>query len=213
MSEALPTIFLVDDDERVLQALARLLGAAGYAVRTHQSPQAFLAEHDPAVPGCAVLDLSMPEIDGLAIQAALATGPVVRPVIFLTGAGDIPTSVRAMKAGAVDFLTKPVERDALFAAIERALAADGDARRAREGGAAASARLETLTPREREVLLHVVAGRQNKQIAHDLGASIKTIKVHRGRVMAKMGAQSVIDLVHAAEAAGIASSGRGGRDL
>jgi FixJ family two-component response regulator len=203
MSETSPTVFLVDDDASVLRALGRLLGAAGYAVQAYQSPQAFLAGHDGSVPGCAILDLSMPGIDGFAIQAALAAGPVLRPVIFLTGAGDIPTSVRAMKAGAVDFLTKPVDRQALFAAVEHALSADRGARRARAGVAAVSARVETLTPREREVLGLVVAGRLNKQIAHALGTSLKTVKVHRGRMMAKMGVHTVADLVRAAEAAGV----------
>jgi FixJ family two-component response regulator len=205
MSEPEPTVFLVDDDGPVLRALARLLGAAGYAVRPYQSPEAFLAEHDGAVPGCAVLDLSMPGIDGLAIQAALAAGPVFRPVIFLTGAGDIPTSVRAMKAGAVDFLTKPVDRDALFAAVGQAIAADREARRAQGGLAATRARVASLTPREREVLALVVAGRLNKQIAHALGTSVKTVKVHRGRMMAKMGVHTVADLVRAAGAAAIAA--------
>jgi FixJ family two-component response regulator len=209
MSEPAPIVFLVDDDAPVLRALARLLGASGYAVRAYQSPAAFLAEHDGAVPGCAVLDLSMPEIDGLAIQAALATGPVLRPVIFLTGTGDIPSSVRAMKAGAVDFLTKPVDRNALVAAIEQALAVDRAARRAWAELAAASARVETLTPREREVLALVVAGRQNKQIAHALGTSVKTVKVHRGRMMAKMGVHMVADLVRVAEAAGVVPSAEG----
>lgn len=195
------TIFLVDDDEAVLRALRRLLGAAGYAVRSFRSPLEFLAEHDPDPPGCAVLDLSMPDLDGLGIQAALSAGAVMRPVIFLTGAGDIPTSVRAMKAGAVDFLTKPVQSAELLAAIERALALDREARRVRHDVAGVRVRLESLTPREREVMGLVVAGRLNKQIAHELGASIKTIKVHRARVMAKMGVRTVADLVRAAELA------------
>jgi FixJ family two-component response regulator len=196
------TVFLVDDDEAVLRALRRLLGAAGYEVRSYASPIRFLSEHDGAVVGCVVLDLSMPDIDGLRIQDALSTGAAMRPVIFLSGAGDIPTSVRAMKAGAVDFLTKPVQSADLLAAIERAVALDRERRRSRKGTAEAAARLGTLTPREREVLALVVAGRLNKQIAHDLGASIKTIKVHRARVMAKMGVRTVADLVRAAELAG-----------
>lgn len=202
MSGASPVVFLVDDDAGILRALRRLLGANGYEVRTYQSPLAFLAEHDADAPGCAVLDVAMPDIDGLQIQAALTSGSAVRPVIFLTGAGDIPTSVRAMKAGAVDFLTKPVDSADLLAAIERAIAADAESRRSRHDVAEVSARIGTLTPRERQVLALVVAGRLNKQIAHDLGASIKTIKVHRARVMAKMGVRSVADLVRAAELAG-----------
>lgn len=198
---AAATIFLVDDDEAVLRALRRLLAAAGYEVVSYASPLQFLAEHDPAVPGCAVLDLSMPGIDGLGIQAALSAGSEMRPVIFLTGTGDISTSVRAMKAGAVDFLTKPVQANDLLAAIARAVALDREGREARSGAAEAAARLATLTPREREVLTLVVAGRLNKQIAHELGTSIKTIKVHRARVMAKMGVRTVADLVRAAEPA------------
>jgi FixJ family two-component response regulator len=212
MSEASATVFLVDDDASVLRALARLLRAAGHVVRSYQSPRAFLAEHDSGVPGCAVLDLSMPEVDGLALQAVLAAGPVPRPVIFLTGAADVPTSVRAMKAGAVDFLTKPVDQAALLAAVGQATAADREAREARAGVAAASARVDALTPREREVLALVVAGRLNKQIAHTLGTSLKTVKVHRGRMMAKMGVQTVADLVRAAEAAGIGPAPPGGGD-
>jgi FixJ family two-component response regulator len=204
MNETSPVIFLVDDDESVLRSLRRLLGAAGHEVRTYQSPLAFLEEHDPEAPGCAVLDLSMPDIDGLEIQAALTSGEATRPVIFLTGAGDIPTSVTAMKAGAVDFLTKPVKSADLLAAIERAIALDRESRRTRHDVAEVSARIETLTPREREVMALVVAGRLNKQIAHDLGASIKTVKVHRARVMTKMGVRTVADLVRATGHAGIA---------
>ena len=209
MSDARPTIFLVDDDQAVLRALRRLLGAAGHDVRSYQSPRRFMAEHDPAVPGCAVLDLSMPDIDGLQIQAALSSGAAMRPVIFLTGAGDIPTSVRAMKAGAVDFLTKPVQSGDLLAAIGRALALDRDRRQAREQVDGATGKLATLTPREREVLTLVVAGRLNKQIAHELGTSIKTIKVHRPRVMTKMGVRTVADLVRAAGLARNSEAGPG----
>ena len=201
MSDTAATVFLVDDDEAVLRALRRLLGAAGYAVRTFASSVQFLAEHDPAAPGCAVLDLSMPGMDGLGIQAALSADSGMRPVIFLTGTGDIPTSVRAMKAGAVDFLTKPVQASDLLAAISRAVALDREARQARSGAAGVAARIASLTPREREVLTLVVAGRLNKQIAHELGTSIKTIKVHRARVMTKMGVRTVADLVRAAELA------------
>lgn len=202
MTDARSTIFLVDDDEAVLRALRRLLGTAGYEVRSYTSPLQFLAEHDPAAPGCAVLDLSMPDIDGLSIQTALSASSGMRPVIFLTGMGDIPTSVRAMRAGAVDFLTKPVQADDLLAAIARAVTLDRDRRRSRSDVAEVAARLGTLTPREREVLALVVAGRLNKQIAHELGTSIKTIKVHRARVMAKMAVRTVADLVRATELAG-----------
>ena len=196
------TIFLVDDDAGVLKALSRLLRAKGHDVRPFGSPQEFLAQHDAAVPGCAVLDVSMPGLDGLALQQAL-TGSPDRQVIFITGVGDIPTSVRAMRAGAIDFLTKPVDEKELLAAIERAERRDREARRDHADVAAIEARVRTLTPREREVMTHVVAGRLNKQIAGDLGTVEKTIKVHRGRVMEKMGVRTVADLVRQAEKVGI----------
>jgi FixJ family two-component response regulator len=202
------TVFLVDDDEGVLKALSRLLRTWGYEVRTFTSPRDFLAEHDPTIPGCAVLDLLMPGLDGLQLQEALHAGGVERPVIFVSGGGDIPTSVRAMRAGAVDFLTKPVNDDALLAAIARAQAVEARARTDRDELAAIKARVAKLTPREREVLTHVVAGRLNKQIAGELGTVEKTIKVHRGRMMEKMGVRSVADLVRLAERAGISRNGR-----
>jgi FixJ family two-component response regulator len=197
------TVFLVDDDSGVLRALARLLRCAGHQVREFSSPREFLGAHDPAVPGCAVFDVAMPELDGLQLQAALTAKGSARPVIFITGVGDVPISVRAMKAGAVDFLTKPVNDQELLAAIAHAVARDSAARRIREELSAIAARLAMLTRREREVLAHVVAGRLNKQIAHDLGTVEKTIKVHRSRMMNKMGARSVAELVHLAELAGI----------
>ncbi len=127
------TVFLVDDDPSVLSALGRLLRAAGYDARTYQSSVAFLAEHDPEIPGCAILDVSMPDLDGLELQAALTSGSAARPIVFLTGAGDIPTSVRAMKAGAIDFLTKPVDRETLLGAVEQAVSSgQGAATDARE---------------------------------------------------------------------------------
>jgi FixJ family two-component response regulator len=197
------TVFLVDDDPGVLKGVSRLLRARGYAVRPYASPQAFLADHDPAIPGCAVLDVSMPGLDGLELQQALTDRGVHRPVIFITGQGDVPTSVRAMKAGALDFLTKPVSSDVLIEAITRAERTDAEARRHHAELAAIGAKLATLTPREREVLTHVVAGRLNKQIAGELGTVEKTIKVHRSRMMEKLGVRTVADLVRLAEKAGI----------
>jgi FixJ family two-component response regulator len=207
MSAAGFTVFLVDDDEGVLKALSRLLRIYGYEVRTFTSPSDFLAQHDPTVPGCAVLDLLMPGLDGLQLQEALHAGGIERPVIFVSGGGDIPTSVRAMKAGAVDFLTKPVNDEALLAAIARAAAAEARGRAFRDELTVIKARVAKLTPREREVLTHVIAGRLNKQIAGELGTVEKTIKVHRGRMMEKMGVRSVADLVRLAERAGIARNG------
>jgi FixJ family two-component response regulator len=197
------TVFLVDDDAGVLTALARLLRARGYDVRSYLSPQEFLANHDPAIPGCAVLDVSMPGLDGLELQQALTAAGSLRPVIFLTGRGDIPTSVRAMQAGAIDFLTKPVTDQDLLGAIARAEERDATSRQTRAELASIEAKIATLTPREREVLTHVVAGRLNKQIAGDLGTVEKTIKVHRGRMMEKLGVRTVADLVRLAEKAGI----------
>src|SRR4051812_29589181 len=197
------TIFLVDDDAGVLKALDRALQLRGYEVRSFTSPQEFLASHDASVPGCAVLDIAMPDLDGLALQDALTANGSQRPVIFLTGEGDIPTSVRAMRAGAVDFLTKPVSDVVLLEAISRAEGQDGSSRQVQAETHAIQARMTKLTPREREVLTHVVAGRLNKQIAGDLGTAEKTIKVHRGRMMGKLGVRTVADLVRIAEKIGV----------
>jgi FixJ family two-component response regulator len=189
------TVFLVDDEPAVVKAMSRLLRAKGYDVRAYTSPQDFLANHDDAVPGCAIFDVSMPGLDGLELQEAMASGGGARPVIFMTGKGDIPTSVRAMRAGAIDFLTKPASDRDIFGALARAEQQDHAARQVRAEKAAIAAKIATLTPREREVLALVVAGRLNKQIAADLGTVEKTIKVHRSRVMAKLGVRTVADLV------------------
>jgi FixJ family two-component response regulator len=193
------TVFLVDDDAGVLKALSRLIRAHGYEVRSYSSPQQFLASHDATLPGCAVLDLAMPGLDGLALQQALTSGGCNRPVIFLTGKGNIPASVRAMKAGAIDFLTKPVNDCDLLQAIASAQEQDARSREVDAELASIQAKMRTLTPREREVLTHVVAGRLNKQIAADLGTGEKTVKVHRGRMMKKLGVHSVPDLVRVAQ--------------
>jgi FixJ family two-component response regulator len=194
------TVYLVDDDPGVLKALSRLLRARGYEIKPYSSPQLFLEEHDVAVPGCAILDVSMPGLDGLELQRALtAAGGSHRPVVFVTGKGDIPTSVRAMKAGAIDFLTKPVKDKDLFEAVSSAEAVDAESRRLHSELESMQAKVRTLTPREREVLTHVVAGRLNKQIAGDLGTVEKTIKVHRSRMMEKLGIRMVADLVRMAE--------------
>ena len=189
--ERAPVIYVVDDDEAVLRSLARVLTAAGYGSEAHASAEAFLARHDPEAPGCVILDLGLPGMDGFEVQQKLAAGGSERSVIFLTGLGDIPASVRAMKAGAVDFLTKPVEAGALLAAVEQAIARDAAARAALAEGDAVRRNLARLTPREREVLEGVLAGRLNKQIAWELGTAEKTVKVHRGRMMKKMGFRSL----------------------
>jgi FixJ family two-component response regulator len=195
------TVYLVDDDAGVRKALSRLLRAKGYEVQSYVSAQEFLERHDPAAPGCAVLDVAMPDLDGLALQQALTTGGSHRPVIFITGKGDIPTSVRAMKAGALDFLTKPVREKDLLDAIQRAETRDAELRLLHSELDSIQARINTLTPREREVFTHVVAGRLNKQIAGELGTVEKTIKVHRSRMMEKLGLRTVADLVRMAEKA------------
>jgi FixJ family two-component response regulator len=189
------TVFLVDDEPGVVKAMSRLLRTKGYDVRSYTSPQDFLASHDKAVPGCAILDVSMPGLDGLELQQAMAAAGVARPIIFMTGKGDIPTTVRAMKAGAIDFLTKPVNDEAIFTALARAEKLDADARQGQAEKASIEAKIATLTRREREVLSHVVAGRLNKQIAGQLGTVEKTIKVHRSRMMGKLGVRSIADLV------------------
>ena len=200
------TAFLVDDDPGVLKALSRMVRTAGYETRCYLSPRAFLTEHDPSTPGCAIVDLAMPDLDGLELQRHLGKESIVRPIIFLTGNGDIPTSVRAMKAGAVDFLTKPVNRSDLLNAMARAVAQDAMLRQSSAERNSIEARLSRLTPRERQVLEHVIAGRLNKQIAVALGTVEKTIKVHRARMMAKLQVRNVAELVRLAQQAGVAPS-------
>jgi FixJ family two-component response regulator len=201
------TIFVVDDDARVLRALSRLLRAKGYDVRAHASSLEFLASHDPMVPGCVVLDVSMPGLDGLELQRALTAAASHRPIIFLTGKGSIPMSVQAMRAGAIDFLTKPVSDKDLLTAVARAEEQDRKSRQAHAELMSIHGKIASLTPRERQVLTHVVAGRLNKQIAGDLGTVEKTIKVHRSRMMDKLGVRTVADLVRLAEKAGISRQG------
>ena len=200
---AVPTIlFIVDDDPEVRRALSRLLRAAGYMTRSFGSASEFLISGEARrTGGCIILDLAMPGLNGLELQQCLIASGCHRPIIFLTGNGDISKSVRAMKAGAVNFLTKPVDDRELFAAVEEALALDAADRAAWSTRHAVAERLNSLTRRERQVFEQVVAGRLNKQIAAELGTVEKTIKVHRGRVMEKMAAQSVADLVRMMERA------------
>src|SRR5205809_348050 len=198
-----PTVFIVDDEAPVRKALSRLLRAAGFVVAAFASPGEFLAQHDLHEPGCLVVDLMMPGINGMELQRALARKGSVLPIIFLTGHGDIPKSVQAMKSGALDFLTKPVNDENLLASIRAAIKRDSVARREQAELFEIRARLASLTPREQEVLDHVVTGKLNKQIADDLGVVEKTIKVHRARVMTKMKIQSVAELVRLVERSGI----------
>jgi FixJ family two-component response regulator len=200
-SAARPRVYVVDDDDLVRTAIARLLGLRGYVVSTFDCAETFLAQHDQNVHGCVVLDVAMPGLDGLALQQALAECGSLMPIVFLTGHGDVPMCARAMKQGAFDFLTKPVDETVLFAAVERALEKDDALRKALAERTVTEARLSTLTAREREVLAHVMAGRLNKQIAADLGTAEKTIKVHRARGMEKMRVRSVAELVRLVERA------------
>jgi FixJ family two-component response regulator len=171
-------------------------------VGAYTSPQDFLANHDPAVPGCAIFDVSMPGLKGLELQEARTAEGLGRPVIFMTGKGDIPTSVRAMKAGAIDFLTKPVNVKEIFEAIAGAEKQEADARRVQAERPSIQAKTATLTPREQQVMGHVLAGRLNKQIAGDLGPVEKTIKVHRSRVMGSW-VRTVAELVRLLGKAGL----------
>jgi FixJ family two-component response regulator len=198
-----PTIFIVDDEASVRNAVARLLRSEGYEVATFASPTEFLAEHNHAVPGCVVLDMAMPDLNGLEVQRALAERHGARPIVFLTGRADVPMCAQAMKRGAADFLMKPANDEDLLAAVRRAVTRDRRSRQSRAELESIRTRLTTLTPREREVLEHVVAGQLNKQIAGDLGTVEKTIKVHRARVMRKMRVTSVAELARLAERVGI----------
>ena len=198
-------VYLLDDEPGLIKALTRLLRAAGFEVRGFTEPAALLAAFRPGELNCLVLDLAMPAIGGLEFQQQLTHAGLLVPIVFLTGHGDIPTGVRAIKAGAVDFLTKPVDDAELIRAVHAALRVAAERRAAIATAAVMSARLATLTPRERDVLRHVVLGKLNKQIAADLGTGEQNIKIHRGRVMAKMGVTSVAGLVRIAEKLGLES--------
>ncbi len=198
-----PTVFVVDDYAPLRKSIARLLRAAGFLVVVFASAEEFLAQYDPSTCGCLVLDLAMPSLGGLDLQHILATMGSLLPIIFLTGYGNIPKSVQAMKHGASDFLTKPVNDEDLLAAVRMAIEKDRVLWRERAELSEVRARLAMLTPRELEVLEHVVAGKLNKQIAGDLGIVEQTVKVHRAHVMQKMRVHSVAELVRLAERCGI----------
>jgi two-component system response regulator FixJ len=190
-----PTIYVVDDDDSMRQAIALLLRTVGYTPVVFSRPSEFLAKFDPNVHGCLVLDIRMPEMSGLEVQQELNKSGAILPVIFVTGHGDIPMAVQAMKDGAFDFLTKPFRDQDLLDRINSALKQDAENRAAVEMHADLRRRFESLTPREREVLGLVVEGKANKVVAIDLGLSERTVEIHRANVMEKMGARSVAHLV------------------
>jgi FixJ family two-component response regulator len=198
------TVFIVDDVQDIRTALARLLSTAGCHVCLFESAEHFLAEQDNAEPGCLLLDIGLPGLSGIELQRSLFDSSHARPIVFLTGMGDIPVSVNAMKSGAVDFLTKPIDSQRLFVAIEEALRRDAAQRVDRAIRDIIEHRFNQLTRREKEVLTHIIGGRLNKQIAWEFGCGEKTIKVHRAKVMRKMRARSIPDLVRLAERLGIA---------
>ncbi len=197
MKRAEPTVFVVDDDAALCEALQWLLESDGLRVQTHLSAEAFLAACPREQPGCLVLDVRMRGMSGLDLQLRLAEYGITLPVIMLSGHGDIPMAVRAVKAGAVDFLEKPVNAEVLLGRVRRALALDAKRRRERRARAELAARLESLTPRERDVLEMVLAGTPNKEIAAELGIGVKTVEAHRKQVMQKMGVRRAVELARA----------------
>jgi FixJ family two-component response regulator len=199
MNDAAPVVFVIDDDASVRRALGRLLKSAGYLVETFASADAFLRRPLPDSPACLVLDVYLPGLDGLELQRTLVEGSIALPIVFITGHGDIPTTVRAMKAGAVDFLPKPFDDDVLLNAVGQALARQANILQTASEAAEIRRRSEALSPRERQVMALVVRGLLNKQAGHELGVTEKTIKVHRARVMNKMQAASLAELVRMAE--------------
>jgi len=199
-------VFVVDDDASVRRALTRLLTATGYQTEDFASAEEFLACGHFDTPGCILLDVLMPGLNGLELQQALATAECQLPIVFITGHGDIPMTVRAMKAGAADFLPKPCNAEELLKIIAQALTKSRREQNERTEIVEIRHRLSNLTPREHEVLCHVIAGQLNKQIAADLGIAEKTIKIHRARVMEKMGTRSLAELVGMAARIGISAS-------
>jgi FixJ family two-component response regulator len=197
--DAAPRVFILDDEESILTAVGRTLRRAGYAVATFSSPRAFLDEAKLDPPCCVVLDVHMPEINGVEIQERLASLEQPPSIVFMSGASDIGTSVKAMKAGAIDFLAKPFETKELLEAVAVAMRRAEQRLAERSEAAKARALLARLTPREREVCELVVRGLRSKEIAEALGAAVKTVNIHRSRVMTKLGAATVVELVRLLE--------------
>src|SRR5579859_1405074 len=196
-------VFIVDDDLSVRRTTERLIRSAGFKAQTFTSAREFLASPRPEGPACLVLDVRMPGLSGMELQRELAQSGIHIPIIFITGHGDIPMSVRAMKAGAVEFLTKPFRSRALLDAVRAAIEKDRSAHKARSERGELRKRYEQLTPREREVMALVAAGQLNKQVAGELSTTERTIKFHRAHIMEKMGAESLADLVRMAEKLGV----------
>lgn len=213
MTEERTTIFIIDDDPSARRGLSRLVRAAGMRVEEYGSAQEFLERRHYDGYGCILLDVKMPGLDGLALQEELAKSDYGLPIIFISGHGDVPMTAQAMKKGAVDFITKPVDRDHLFKAINESLALDRQNRKAYSDMAGVRERLVTLSPREYEVMRFVVAGMLNKQIACELEIAEDTVKIHRGRMMRKMKAESVAELVRLTEIAGIKPAEAGSQQL
>lgn len=203
MNTSAPIVHLVDDDESFTTATARLLKLAGYRVEVYHSATDFLERRDPRARGCVMVDLQMPGPSGLELQTVLATGDNPLPIVFLTGTGDIPSSVAAVKGGAEDFLTKPATLASLTSALERCLKRDESDALERQSQATLRARFLMLTPREVEVLRHIIAGRLNKEIADQLDAAERTIKAHRASIMEKLGAGSPAELGRMAHGVGL----------
>ena len=199
MTDPDPIVFVVDDDASVRDAVKKLIASVGLRVETFESAREFLSHQRPEAPGCLVLDVRLPDLGGLEFQRALAEANIHIPIIFITGHADVPMTVRAMKAGAVEFLTKPFRGQELLGAIQEAIAKDRVAWSQRAQMKELRARYDSLTVREKEVLRLVVSGLLNKQIGAELGTSELTIKTHRGHVMQKMGAESLADLVRMSE--------------
>lgn len=197
-----PMVRVVDDDESFRTAVSRFLRASGYSVRAYGSAAEFLADSTWQLPGCILLDLEMPELDGLAVQEALKTAQCPLPIVFLSGRGDIPRSVMAMRRGAEDFLTKECADESLLEAIQRAVVRDAEDRGTRARLAELRSRLARLSEREQQVLREVVRGKLNKQIAADLGIHERTVKLHRTNLTTKLGIQSVAELTRLVQEAG-----------
>lgn len=205
LRESRTTIAIVDDDPSVREGLQSLIRSAGWRTESFGSAQEFLARAGGDAPSCLILDLQLPGLSGLDLQSRMAEARLDVPIVFLTGHGDIPASVKAMKAGAVEFLTKPVNAEDLLRAIEEAIERDGHTRQKQAEAHELRSRYETLTAREREVMQQVISGLLNKQVAAELNITQFTVKIHRGQVMRKMRAESLADLVRMAEGLGIRS--------